>query len=84
MSEHDYRKIFCNNLKCLRRTKGLSKKEMSQILNISEKSISMLESGIIPQRLSASVIFRIGKAWGIAPEYMFVEDYFEIKNKEGG
>ena len=54
---------FCNNVKKLREINKLSKKEMAKRLHISVRSLSMLEQGIIPPRLSLQVAIEISRAF---------------------
>ena len=61
------------NIKKLRKEHGLSQKEMAQKLGIGSKSISMLEKGILPPRLSATVLIRIYQTYGIKPSDMFAD-----------
>lgn len=72
----DETKIFCENIKKLRKENGLSQKEMAQKLDISVKSLSTLEKGTIPSRLSVSIIIKIYKIFGIKPAQMFAEYLF--------
>lgn len=72
----DETKIFCENIKKLRKKNGLSQKEMAQKLDISVKSLSTLEKGAIPSRLSVSIVFKIYKIFGIKPAQMFAEYLF--------
>ncbi len=59
--------IFCRNILLLRKSHGLSKKEMSQILGISICSLNKIEQGELPPRLSVSVVFQLYKFFGISP-----------------
>ena len=54
-------KIFCENIKYLRKEQGLSKKEMAKKLGISTASLSILESGKLPPRLTVEPLFHIHK-----------------------
>lgn len=64
--------IFCNNIRVLRRQHKLKKEEMARILHISVSSLSKLEAGRIPPRLSVEVIFFIYQYFHIRPADMFV------------
>ena len=68
-------KIFCENLKYLRKEKGLSKKEMAKKLGIGVQSLSVLESGRLPPRLSLEPLFNIHKNFGISSSEIFCEDF---------
>ena len=50
--------ILCKNIKRIRNEKGLSQSKMAEKLNIGVKSLSMLENGILPPRLSVEILFR--------------------------
>ena len=69
MNTNQYIIAFCNNVKRIRLERGLSKKEMAEKLNISVKSLSIIEGGSIPKRLSVQVIYTLC-------------DEFEIKASE--
>ena len=58
---------LCENVKFLRKRDGLSKQEMARKLRISIRSLSMLEKGIIPERLSCDLLINIYFAFGISP-----------------
>ena len=60
-------KNFCANVVKLRERNNLSKKEMAKILKIGTKSLTAIESGIVPMRLGTGVIFRIHHIFGIKP-----------------
>ena len=64
-------KIFCDNLATLRKRKKLSLARMATKLNISVKSLKLLEAGTLPPRLSTTILFTIEKKFGIAPADMF-------------
>ena len=63
--------IFCNNIRILRRRYQLKKPQMARLLHISVASLSKLEEGEIPPRLSAEVIFFIYQHFQIKPTDMF-------------
>ncbi len=52
-------RAFCENIKQLRRIKGLSKKEMAKKLGISIPSLTKIENGIMPPLLRSSVFFKL-------------------------
>ncbi len=64
---------FCRNIKKLREQQGLSKKNMAERLGIGVRSLSLLESGILPPRLSCDVLWYIYDHFGILPQEMFGE-----------
>lgn len=64
--------IFCCNLKYLREVNGLSKRKMAAKLNVGVKTLTHLESGILPKRLSCEILFHIKKEFNINPSDMFL------------
>ena len=69
-------KIFCQNVKTLRKLYGYPKVKMAKILGIGVKSLSLIESGVIPPKLKCDVLVRIANAFGISPSSMFKEINF--------
>lgn len=63
--------IFCNNVKLLRKNNSLTQKEMAKICNVGVKSISNIEKGILPKRLSASVLFSLHSHFNISLSALF-------------
>ena len=51
--EHDN---FTHNVAWLRKHHGLTKKEMAQMLGIGVSSLTKLENGIVPQRMTTEVL----------------------------
>jgi len=68
---NDELKVFCENVKILRKRYGLTQKEMAEICNVGVRSIAMLEKGILPERLSASILFRLSYYFKIAMKDLF-------------
>ena len=66
--------VFCENIKNIRAARSLSTKEMASALGISTKSLNLIESRILPKRLTTDVFFHIQKALGISPCEMFSEN----------
>lgn len=60
---------FMKNVAYLRKTYGLSKREMAKTLNIGIESLNKIERGDMPERLSMNVVFSI-------------EDHFKIPARE--
>ncbi len=60
--------LFCENIKALRQKEQLSKTEMAGKLNISIRSLSMLEKGIIPPRLNPSVVIALLENFNICAD----------------
>ena len=49
-------RIFCENIKKIRKNKRLNKKEMANLLGISVYSLNVIEGGKLPHRLSVEII----------------------------
>ena len=64
---------FMYNIAWLRKQNNLSKKEMAKILNISVYHINKLEKGVLPNHLSADLVFNIRNHFGIHPTKQFGE-----------
>ena len=64
-------KHFCENVKYLRAKYKLTKKEMSNILGISVRSLNLIEQEIIPPRLRCDIIFNLYDKFGITPSTLF-------------
>jgi len=58
---------FFFNVAWLRRKHGLSKKQMSNMLKIGVKTLTLLEHGTLPPRLSSEIFFRIQACFGLSP-----------------
>ena len=64
--------IFCNNIRLLRETYNISKKEMLK-LGVSVKTLSLIENDVIP-KISVEVVFRTAWYFGIQPAWLFQEE----------
>ena len=60
--------LLCENIKLLRAKNNLSKKEMAQKLGISIKSITKIESGVLPRSVNAITLYKIHKVFNIPIE----------------
>lgn len=56
-------KIFARNLKAERYRKGVTQAELSELVNVSESTISLLERGM--QTPSVFLVYDISKIFGI-------------------
>ena len=63
--------VFCQNVKLLRERNGLSEKEMAKILEIGAASLTKIEQGIIPYRVSASIVIKLAQHFSIEPHRLF-------------
>ncbi len=64
---------FTYNMKFIRESNSLSKKEMAKILNISIYSLNKLEKGNIPKNLPVDIIFAVMHHFKISPAQLFGE-----------
>ena len=64
--------VFCANVKALRQREKLSKKEMAKRLGIGVGSLTKLESGILPPRLTCNILIKLHTCFGVLPEKMFL------------
>ena len=60
--------LLCENIKLLRAKNNLSKKEMAQKSGISIKSITKIESGVLPRSVNAITLYKIHKVFNIPIE----------------
>ena len=77
-------RIFCENLRKLRKATGLSLADMAKRLHIGQSTLSSLERGILPPRLSCTILFRIQHEFRIETKDMFhdkSQKYFKIFSK---
>ena len=65
--------IFMKNVAYLRKTNGLSKKKMAEILGISIATLNRIENNDFPPRTKANVFIRIYQKFGIRPTDMLRE-----------
>ena len=71
MEQTDYFSVLAEHMKQIRKEEGLTQKEMAAKLGIGIATLSKLERGIIPPRLSCSVLFRVQKHFGVHPKDLF-------------
>ena len=63
--------ILLQNIKYLRETNGLSKKEMSRVLGISVLTLNKMEQGIMPPSVGVDIVFRLSEKFNIKPCDLF-------------
>jgi transcriptional regulator with XRE-family HTH domain len=66
--------VFCENFKKLREKEKLYKRKMAKILGIGVSSITLIENGTVPKRLSFKVMLEIYNNFGITPQEMISEN----------
>lgn len=64
---------FASNIRALRQRAGLTKTAMARILHTSVRTVSRLEKGEIPVRLSAEVLFHAGQYFDIPAHKLLAE-----------
>lgn len=73
-------KTFGENVVWLRENMGLTKKEMSDILGICQKTLKKIEKGHIPSKVLLKVILRIEDKFKLNAEFMFKNSYKDLPN----
>lgn len=73
MSNNYDLKIFCKNVKYLRKTNNLSRRTISKKLGISIITLMLIEKGIVPKWLGAETLILIHHYFGVRPSEMFIE-----------
>lgn len=63
--------ILCDNFKLLRKTNGLSQKEMAKLCGIGIGSLRKMEKGEFPPRLTMEPIFKASRYFKIPPAKLF-------------
>ena len=66
-SAPDYKSNFTQNFTYLRKHLGISKRKMAELSGISVSSVTKIENGEIPPKLSIEILFEIEKYFGILP-----------------
>ena len=66
-------RIFCENIRALRNDTGHSVTAMAKRLHTNPKTLTALERGTIPPRLSCEILFRLEEEFGIKPQDMLGE-----------
>ena len=64
--------IFSQQIKLIRTENKLTQKEMAKKLRISVSTLSKIERGILPPRLSCSILFQIYNQFGVHPGELFI------------
>ena len=62
---------FSNNIKQLRKTHGLSKKEMASIMGIGVGSLTKLEQGILPPKATVQILLNLHEHFGSSISELF-------------
>ena len=72
--------IFCENIRALRKSTGLSIFAMAGRLRISPRTLILLERNILPPKLEYTILFRIEDEFGIRPQDMLRSDTSKKSN----
>lgn len=64
--------LFCENIKKLRKKKGLSQKQMAKIMGISTITLSWLERGHVPQDMDVEVILNLSEFYHCESKDLFL------------
>lgn len=64
--------VFSQRIKFIRTENKLTQREMAKKLRISVSTLSKIERGVLPPRLSCSILFQIYKQFGVHPKELFV------------
>ena len=71
MKKIDDRSVFCYHIRRIRKENNMTQREMAHKLGISISTLTKIEKGIIPPRLSCSILFRVQREFGIHPKDLF-------------
>ena len=74
---------FCANIRYLRKSRGLTQKQMAQKLHVSIRCIRSIEGGHIPPRLGIGILYYLLKEFEISPEAIFSQS-LDPGNAGGG
>lgn len=66
---------FSQHVRRIRREQKITQKEKANRLGISVNTLSMIERGILPPRLSCEILFRMQDQFGIQPKDLFMPCY---------
>ena len=66
--------FFSQHIRRIRIENRMTQKEMANRLEIGVRTLSMIERGILPGRLSCEILFRVQEQFGIHPRDLFKSD----------
>ena len=67
-----WKTTFCNNIRYLRKTHGLTQAQMADIMGVSISTVRLLENGTLPKRLSYVVLFPLCEYFDLSYDALFV------------
>lgn len=70
-------KTLCANIKTLRLTCNITKSQLTQIMKISPKTLSRLESGEVPARMSAKTLVRLAQFLHVEIKDLFLPNLID-------
>lgn len=73
--------VLCKNITFLRKKNNLTKTEMARVLHIGIKSLSRIENGEFPPRLSCEILFRLYSQFGVDPTDLLRTPLYTEKGK---
>lgn len=62
---------FSQHVRRIRIERKMTQKEMADRLGIGVRTLSRIERGILPRRLSCEILFRVQEQFGICPQDLF-------------
>jgi len=68
MTQKEEYKNVCDNIRYLRRTRGLSRTAMARKLHITVKTLDLLEAGAFPGRINIRFFFLVSQTFGVSPK----------------
>lgn len=69
----DVRQLFCKNIVLIREKYLFSEREMARSLGISVRQMKKIEKGVLPDRMTARIIFRASRCFGVPPRELFLK-----------
>ena len=81
MDNENQIKNLCHNIRYLRESHNLSKKQIAKILGIGIKSLTLIESEIMPLSVNCSILYNIKIHFKIPIPQLFEEDLSKQKGQ---
>lgn len=75
MNEKIELKNFCKNVEKLMQDYSLSNRQMMKIMHVSYKSLISIKNGVIPKRVSTTVLFYLNRHLNVDMASLFTEKY---------
>ena len=71
MRAEQYAEIFGANILKIRKKRNLTQRQMAEILDVSVRTLRLLEKGITPKRVTCGIIFDICDEFDVNPNDLF-------------